>query len=306
MFQTTGCASAISGRFIPTVEREQIDLQAKAIQDYNRELLSVSGITCRIIYDNEMQDLARRWRAIKGEDTLSQDLINESASHLMQNFTFYQSTPIAEVGRLLQSSFFGSNVREFLVASTQGVLPSSKVRLPTTELAFLSDLAVVPDQVAQQTSLLLEQLSERNLIQSVTIDDVIAQLNSKPLPLGQAVSALQWWIGLAGNPQYDARLMPRFRDALVMTIPSDNDDGQDQVVPMSSVRSYLNPKTIPPDLPVPPTLLPVSSICCSRWPGVVANLSLSSTLCQGSFLGKIFTVSSASTNLPFKTGSDIY
>lgn len=176
----------------------------------------------------------------------------------MQNFTFYQSTPIAEVGRLVQSSFFSSNNREFLIASTQGVLSTSRVRLPATELSFLTGLAVVPDSVAQHTSLLLDQLQDRNLIQSVTIDDIITQLNEKPLPLGQAISALQWWIGLAGNLQYDARLMPRFKQALVATLPAENKDDQEQVVQMAAMRSYLNPKTIPPDMPLPPYVLPVS------------------------------------------------
>lgn len=208
-----------------------------------------------------MQDLARRWKNIKQDNTFAQSDIHEAASHLMQNFTFYQSTPIAEVGRLVQSSFFGSNTREFLVASTRGILPSSKVRLPATELSFLTGLAVVPDTVAQSTSLLLDQLQERNLIQSVTIDDVISQLNAKPLPLGQAISALQWWIGLASNLQYDARLMPRFKEALVATIPAEAKDGEEQVVPMSAMKAYLNPKSIPPDLPLPTYVLPVSCAC---------------------------------------------
>lgn len=218
----------------------------------------MSGITCRIIYDNEMQDLSRRWKAIPDNDDVSKVAIYAAASHLMQNFTFYQSTPIAEVGRVLQNSFFASNPREISLMSTQGVLPSSKVRLPVSELAFLTGLAIVPENVAKDTSLLLDQLQERKLLQLVTIDDVIQQLNAKPLPLGQATSALQWWIGLAGNVQYDARLMPRFRDALVITIPAE-DGKSEQVVPMATVRSYLNPKTIPPDLPLPPQLLPVST-----------------------------------------------
>lgn len=257
LFQTTGCASAISGRFIPTVEREQIDLQAKAIADYNRELLSVSGIMCRVIYDNEIQDLARRWKSLHAEDNAGKLAIYTASSHLMQNFTFYQSTPIAEVGRLVQHSFFASNKREFFLISTQGVLPSSKVRLPVAELSFLADLATVPDSVARDTGLLLDQLQERSLLQSVTIDDVISQLNAKPLTTEQATLALQWWIGLAGNPQYDARLMPRFRDALVMTVPAENAHSE-HVVSMSTVRYYLNPKTIPPDFPLPSQMLPVS------------------------------------------------
>lgn len=206
-----------------------------------------------------MQDLARRWKSLEAEDAHAKLAIYNASSHLMQNFTFYQSTPIAEVGRLLQNSFFASNKREFLLISTQGVLPSFRVRLPVTELSFLADLATVPDSVAKETGLLLDQLQERDLLQSATIDDVITQLNAKPLPIEQATSALLWWIGLAGNLQYDARLMPRFRDALVIT--GDAQDGRgEQVIPMSTVRNYLNPKAIPPDLPLPPQMLPVSML----------------------------------------------
>lgn len=204
-----------------------------------------------------MQDLSRRWKAITSDDSDGKAAIYAASSHLMQNFTFYQSTPIAEVGRLVQNSFFSCNTREFSLISTQGVCSSSKVRLPVSELSFLSGLATIPDSVAKDTGLLLDQLQDRNLLQTVTIDDVITQLNSKPLDIQQATSAIQWWIGLASNLQYDARLMPRFRDALVLTVPAEGAHGIGQVVPMSTVRSYLNPKIIPPDLPLPPQMLPV-------------------------------------------------
>jgi hypothetical protein len=183
-----------------------------------------------------MREIAARWKGIKADDQVAQVDVFDASSHLLQNFTFHQSTPIAEVGRLVQTSFFASNTREFLIISTQGVLPASKVRLPASELSFLTGLATVPEKVAQDASLILDQLQERNIIQTVTIDDVIGQLNAKPLPLGQAISAIQWWIGLAANLQYDPRLMPRFRDALVITIPSEVNNGDEQVIPMSSVN----------------------------------------------------------------------
>lgn len=261
LFQTTGCASAVSARLIPTVEREQIDLNAKAIADYNRELLAVAGMTCRILYDSEMAEIGRKLAKLGPEAESrypARQWLEAQAMHLMQTFTFHPSTPIAEVGRIAQANFFSSNSREYLVLSTKGVLPAAKVRLPAPELSFLGGLPTIVDSISKENPVLLEQLQERNILSTVTIDDVVKQLNEKPLTVGQATSALQWWIGLSHNFNYDPSIYPRFRDALIISISAEDGREDERVVPFATVSFFLNAKTIPPDVPMPPSVLPVS------------------------------------------------
>ena len=59
--QTTGIGGHVASRFIPTVERESIDLVNKHVSHWNRQLLWVAGYLCRLIYELEMQDIADEW-----------------------------------------------------------------------------------------------------------------------------------------------------------------------------------------------------------------------------------------------------
>ena len=53
-FQTTGFGSSVAARFVPTVERESLDLQATYVAEWNRELLWAAGVTSRHVYELEM------------------------------------------------------------------------------------------------------------------------------------------------------------------------------------------------------------------------------------------------------------
>lgn len=52
--QSTGFSGAIAASFVPTVERESIDLQSTYVAEWNRELLWAAGIVGRHIYELEM------------------------------------------------------------------------------------------------------------------------------------------------------------------------------------------------------------------------------------------------------------
>ena len=250
---------------LPTVERENLDLQSRHIADYNRELLSIAGILSRAVYDFEMGEIARLW-----QETVSKPITDNCtdpaaawllgrASHLLQFFTFRTSTPIAEVGQTIQASFFSCNTKEFLLLSSKGIIPSSQVRLPAAELSFLSGLSIVPASVAKENAILLDQLQERNLLRPITIEDIICKLNDKPLAADEATGLLKWWISLSWNPSYDAKLLPKLRSATALSIL--RQDGDEQIIALNKVKYYLNTKILPPDLPLPSNVLPVYYGC---------------------------------------------
>ena len=254
---------------LPTVERENLDLQSRHIADYNRELLAIAGILSRAVYDAEMGEIARLWKETIFGDKPSDDPAAKwllgRASHLLHFFTFRSSTPIAAVGQAIQASFFNSNTKEFLLVSSKGIVPSTKVRLPAAELSFLSSLSVVPDVVAKENVLLLDQLQERNLLKPISIDDVITQLNEKPLAIDEAIALLIWWISLSWNPSYDPKLLPRLCSATIISMPLEGEGAE--IVALAKVKYVLNAKVIPPDLPLPSSVLPVGLIAV--WQGRV-------------------------------------
>ena len=52
--QTTGLAAHVAAPFVPTVEREAMDLQDAALRLFNTELLQMAGILLRLTLDHAL------------------------------------------------------------------------------------------------------------------------------------------------------------------------------------------------------------------------------------------------------------
>ena len=59
--QTTGLAAHVAAPFVPTVEREAIDLVDPTLRRYNSELLEISGMTLRLGLERGMQSISERY-----------------------------------------------------------------------------------------------------------------------------------------------------------------------------------------------------------------------------------------------------
>ena len=62
--QTTGLAAHVSAPFIPTVEREAIDLVDPTLRIYNSELLQISGMVLRLGLERAMEGISERFEAM--------------------------------------------------------------------------------------------------------------------------------------------------------------------------------------------------------------------------------------------------
>ena len=62
--QTTGLAAHVSAPFIPTVEREAIDLVDPTLRIYNSELLQISGMILRLGLEQAMEGISERFEAM--------------------------------------------------------------------------------------------------------------------------------------------------------------------------------------------------------------------------------------------------
>ncbi|KAJ7251757.1 hypothetical protein B0H12DRAFT_1118770 [Mycena haematopus] len=133
----------MAARFIPTVERESIDLMDRNVAMWNKELLWVGGFLARTAYERELADVRDLWNgAIQGtpsdKDQELQSWLQGRALHALKFFTFHQSTPSADVSALLEAAFFSlrtkfrlpSDLHSRSASGIDGTLPRSQIQLP--------------------------------------------------------------------------------------------------------------------------------------------------------------------------------
>ncbi|KAG6857275.1 hypothetical protein H0H87_007108 [Tephrocybe sp. NHM501043] len=268
--QTTGIGGHMAARFIPTVERESIDLMDRNVAIWNKELLFVGGFLARAAYEMELNSVKSHWEGAvplglpaTSVDEQLETWLRSRSLHALRFFTFHQSTPSAEVSLHLEKAFFDCGGTYFPLISTAGVRNASDVRLPDPVFSpFLKQLPVLPEDILTGASGTIATLQGRGLIKSIGFEDVLKELRSRPLTEEEMLACLKWWIGVnkeASKFQNTART--QFLNAAILSIGKPGSD-EEKIIPLSSVRSFINNRTasavIPLDSPLPDHLLPSS------------------------------------------------
>lgn len=278
--QSTGIGGHISARFIPTVERESIDLVDRQVSVWNKELLWIGGYLGRFIYESQLSNINALWsEASKATGSPDEDLndgtkkwLEAKAVHALKFFTFYPTTPSAIVGLNMESAFFGcmknSSANDFPIISTVGVRPARSVRSWSPELrSFVKNIPMVPESVVNGAPMMLTSLVRQNMIRDVTFQDVLEELGSRPLSEAEMIECIKWRVGLDTSQmpatQSDV-LRQQFLQAAVVSVkqPKDGVEGaplEERIIPLSSIKTFLpTSSVIPPTLPLPSHTLPFS------------------------------------------------
>ncbi|KDQ54066.1 hypothetical protein JAAARDRAFT_409896 [Jaapia argillacea MUCL 33604] len=270
--QTTGIGGHMATRFIPTVERESIDLVDRTVAIWNKELLYVGGFLARAAYNIELENVREAWNgAIDKTKPASrpepevQTWLRNRALHALRFFTFHASTPSSTVSQLLQEAFFACGQNQpFPIISSAGVRNASDVRLPDPMFAaFLKDLPVLPDEVTTGAKLMVDVLHARKLLKDITFVDVLQELRSRPLAEDEAVACLKWWIALqtSGELANPIPVRTEFLNAAVLSTGTPG-GADEKIIPLSSIQTFMNLRQmgsiIPVDGPLPSHLLPLS------------------------------------------------
>ncbi|KAH7929282.1 hypothetical protein BV22DRAFT_1081369, partial [Leucogyrophana mollusca] len=270
--QTTGIGGHMASRFIPTVERESIDLVDRNVAVWNRELLYVGGFLARTAYEMELANIRALWEGASkssgspdfqpGEELKA--WLRGRFLHVLKFFTFHPSTPSSDVARLLEAAFFACATQHpFSVLSTAGVQDAVSVRAPDPMFAlFLKQLPVLPESVFSEVPLMVTSLQSKGMIKDITFLDVLSELRARPLNEEELVACLKWWTGL--TPQGSNLQLPTIRaellNAAVLTFGAPGADAK--VLPLASVQSFINLRhmgsLIPWDGPLPDSLMPLS------------------------------------------------
>ncbi|KAG1726435.1 uncharacterized protein EDB91DRAFT_1263755 [Suillus paluster] len=264
--QTTGIGGHMASRFIPTVERESIDLVDRNVAVWNRELLYVGGYLCRTAYEMELENIRILWNEATSSsntnvfhsDPQLRDWLRDRFLHVLKFFTFHVSTPSSDVARFLEAAFFGCSTSPLKVLSTAGVCDASDVRAPDPMFSlFLKHLPVLPEAVLSSAPLAIRALQSKGLIADITFRDVLAQLRQHPLNEEELVACLKWWVGVGqqDSTHDTTRIRTELLNATILSLGSGKDT---RVIPLSMVQYFIHQRMIPLDGPLPDTLMPPS------------------------------------------------
>ncbi|KAH9177932.1 hypothetical protein EDB89DRAFT_2111997 [Lactarius sanguifluus] len=266
--QTTGIGGHMATRFIPTVERESIDLVDRNVAVWNKGLLHVGGFLARFAYEQEMETIKKLWdeaAAADGPGGLPgaglQVGLRARTLHALKFFTFRPSTPSPVVSTSMQTAFFScATARPFSVISSEGVRSSSLVYVPDPSFSgFLKRLPMISEDIVNGANIMIAALRARKMIKNITFEDVLNELRSRPLSETETVACLKWWIGFDKQGKNPKPLHGRSQllDALVVSI----NGPPERIMKLSDARSFLDSTVggeIPTDGPLPSTLLPTS------------------------------------------------
>ncbi|CAG8705877.1 9435_t:CDS:2, partial [Ambispora leptoticha] len=260
--QTTGCCSHLAARVIPTVERESVDLVDKTLAVYNEEMLTMAGILSRLLYEDEMSQIALMYRELIGSHShsdndvikASKEWLQNRAAHALTHFTFKYSTPNPRVGNIIENIFFQCSSKNLSILSTTGVMPINEVRLPNQDMqTFIKYVPVVPTVLSEKCGPFFRKAKEQlNYIQELTINDVFTELRHRKLSYDEIVALFKWWIGHCNKNGLNVDQMNQLLRLATVQVPGSNH------VALEKFRYFLNPKTIPPDCDVPNNMLPYS------------------------------------------------
>ncbi|QRW13174.1 hypothetical protein RhiLY_12173 [Ceratobasidium sp. AG-Ba] len=274
--QTTGIGGHVAARFIPTVERESIDLVDRNVSQWNKELLYVGGFLARVVYEIELNSISELWSGAMGNNSTEDDAAKTTRDwlqgrclHALLFFTFHPTTPSIVVSEHFRAAFFAAGAtpgHSFPIISTLGVRSARDVRVYNSAFTgFLKNTPMLPPEVAREGKLMLAALRENGLCLDVSFQDVLDELKARILDEQEAVALLKWRVGLDAEltRTHGRELRQAFLGAAVFCIKAEGTDAkssQDKVVPLAAIRTFVNPRNtvIPLDSPLPAHTLPFS------------------------------------------------
>jgi hypothetical protein len=251
------------------MERESIDLANKTLAEYNGEMLSLAGTLCRILYEDEMGQIKQLYNeninneANEEDDTKPiRELFEKRAAHALTYFTFNQSTPNDQVGKITELQFFDCLKENLSILSTNGVLPISDIRMPNPEMAaFIKKVPLVPEIIVKQCDTFFKKAKDSmKLIKELTLQDVLYELRNRILSENEMINLLKWWISYKSK-EYESnknntRSVRRGRAPADSTTAEFMQLGRIGDRPLNTFRYFLNPGIIPPDVDIPDEVFP--------------------------------------------------
>jgi hypothetical protein len=250
--QTTGYLAHISApSLIPTVERENVDMNARYISTWNIELLRVAGLACRISYVSEMAEIQAR---VKAE---SVDALIPRAIYTLQQYTANTSHPSTALGEKIDEAFWScSKERSIAILSTKGVMASKNIRMPAETLSFLNEVPMVPQQLATEAVTFMLSLHRRGFITELTMQDIRQGLESRALNEEELSEFIRWCGAKLESGEIDIPGSRSLFENTVANVDVQPEKNSGRILALGDISTYVNPARITPTLPLPPDTIP--------------------------------------------------
>lgn len=240
--QSTSLRSHIAmNQLIPTMERTAIDMSNAFVKEWNEQLLYMSGVLCRVVYENEMLNLSQ----FKGEEQIKR------ACHVMSRFEFDRSTPDASVGAWISAGFWSSNSLLSL-PTTNGIKFSSEARV-TDQALFLKLVNLVPEIYFKESPKFIKNAIDIGMLKYVDHNDILDEVQGRPISLKEMKMLILW----CGN---NARSQKLSRSMLRAVINATVVSNHEMTLPLGPVTTYQNHLILPSSLPLPPSCIPFEYI----------------------------------------------
>ncbi|KAI9674257.1 MAG: hypothetical protein M1829_003804 [Trizodia sp. TS-e1964] len=263
--QTSGLSAHISAHsVVPTVERESIDLNARWVRTWNKEMLRASGIVCRIIYSSQMSEISQKVDqalALSGKSKIGAEEVTKLLPEVIHNFkqfSFNESTPNSQVGQIIEEAFWVCHKKPSIeVFSSQGVLQSYQVRCLTAGedvSGFVAGLPILPEQLISGAPQFVKKIRDYGLVTEITINDIRKELEAKALDSTQLVAFLRWAGEKTLNGSISKQTAQGLLSVTIGTHESNNNSGS--LLILDAIKFYYNPSRIPGDMPAPPDTIP--------------------------------------------------
>lgn len=237
---------------------------------WNKELLYVGGFLARAAYETEMARIKELWLASAegGSNTIDQQTqtwLRSRCLHALKFFTFHPSTPSAVVSNLLEAAFFScATAQPFSIVSSVGVKSAADVRIPDPMFAaFLTQLPVLPDDIATGAQAMVDALRARGLIKDITFADVLGELRARPLSETELVACMRWWITVWAAGESVHSSLPQVRQQLIEAtlLTLGTGTASEKIIPLAQIRTFVNLRSmgsiLPLDGQLPESTIPI-------------------------------------------------
>ncbi|CAE6473592.1 unnamed protein product [Rhizoctonia solani] len=273
----TGQASGIGGHirapFIPTVEREAIDLVDRHVLTWNKELLHVGGLLARVVYELEMASINEVWGSSsdsisivgqpREEDRILQLWLKNRCSHMLQFFTTRPTVPSPIVAECFRTAFLASidsRNQPFPIISTLGVRPARDVRNYNEALVgILKKTPMLTREIATENRTMLTMLRKYEMCMDVGPQDILEELKDRVLDEQQVVTLLRWWAGIGYKIRREDAQNSRETFFLAVNFSLKNQTKEAKVISLALIKRFVSPQVsmVLHDGPLPEDTLPI-------------------------------------------------
>ncbi|CAF4923582.1 unnamed protein product, partial [Rotaria sp. Silwood1] len=239
--QSTGIGMHVFSHLIPTIERENIDLQDPYISIWNEQLLASIGKIVRIIYDQTIHDTI---------NNISQKS-NQQINAILSPYAFQTSVPNKDIGRILLDGFFSSD-KDILVPVKRSPSDQHLSLISSTE-AFLTTskyiqsflpVPLVPFDIGQND--FLKILKKHQWIEEIDHDTILVKVQESILQFDEFIGLLRWLCSYdVNNKSYIKQILLKIRY---------RETHQSSIIKLEKIEFYDTLNLL--SLPLPSNVLP--------------------------------------------------